>query len=152
MIDGLDEHRRPVLIEVPEHLGVRLEAAGADAEHQSALQEIVEHGDLACHLGGVVVGQVDRASAEDDALRAIDEACQKDRGGRDVLRQVRRVLADEGLLEAQLIGSRDDLPVFLQGFRVIPRRRMDRHGEERIVHVVFLFTVDADGSRFVAKL
>ena len=79
---------------------------------------------------GVVVGQVDRARAEDDALRAIDEAGQEYRGGRDVLRQVRRVLADEGLLEAQFIGQRDDLPVLLQGFRVIPRRRVDRHGEE----------------------
>ena len=57
-VDRLEEDRIAVLLVVPEHLGVRHQAARADPEDQPPLEQVVEHRDLCRDVAGCVFGML----------------------------------------------------------------------------------------------
>ena len=80
------------------------EAAGGDAEVEPAAGDVVEHGHPVGQLGRVVVGQEEAAGADADVL-GLAEAFDDEQVGRGVrLPHHGVVLADPGLLEAELVG------------------------------------------------
>jgi hypothetical protein len=85
----------------------------------------------------MVVGQVDRAGAEPDPPGLAQQPGDEDQRGRDVLRRIGEVLADETFAEAQLLGEQHQLPVLLERDGQFPPRRMDGHGEKAELHEPF---------------
>ena len=87
----------------PEHARVGLQRAGARAEHHPAAGHVVElHDPLGDHER-MVVGNRDHAGAEPDVLRVLRGDRDEDLGRGDDLVARRVVLADPGLVEAQLV-------------------------------------------------
>ena len=123
-----------VRIEVAEDLGIGQQAAGADAEIQPAIEQMIEHRDLDRDGRGMAVRQVDRAGAEPHGLDAAGQAGEEHGAGGDVLRQVGDVLADIALAKAERVGEQERLLVLAQRFPPVAANRMDRHREDTELH------------------
>ena len=75
------------------------------------------------------VRQVGGAGGELDGLGVVDQRRVEHHAVGDVLARVGQVLADEGVVEAELVGQDDRLAVLAQRLRPVPVHRMHRHGE-----------------------
>ena len=135
-VDRLEEDGVAVLLVVAEGLGVRHQAAGADAHDEAALQQVIDHRHLRRDVRGVRVRHVDGAAAEHDVLRVVREAGEEHQARGDVLSQVRDVLADQRLAIAEPVGKQDRFAVFGVGLRGLPLRRVQRHHEHAEFHGV----------------
>ena len=82
--------------------------------------------------------QVRGAGAELDGFRLGDQRRQENETVGDVLGLVGEVLADEGVVEAELVGEDDGFAVLLQCFERIALDRVQGHGEVTETHDGFL--------------
>ena len=102
--------------------------------HEPASGHHVELGDAVGELGRVVVGDAAHPRAEPNPLRLEQGLGQGQVGRRDILPGARVVLAEPGLIEAELVGQHQQLQVLVEGIRVLPVRRMTGHAEEAESH------------------
>src|SRR5690242_17194624 len=58
LIDTFQKHRVAIDIEVAEGFGIRQQPAGADAENESTVEQMVEHGNLTGDHHRMAVGNV----------------------------------------------------------------------------------------------
>ena len=112
------------------HEGVGGQGAGADADHQATPGQVVEQDQAVGQHEGVVVGQGRDAGAEPDVLGALGHGGDEDLGGGDDLVAGRVVLAEPGLVEAQLVQVLDQLQVALEGQRRVLPDRVERGQED----------------------
>ena len=108
---------RCVLGSMPNMSGVRDQRAGPDAEHDAAAREVVEQHHAVRHHERVVVRQRDDAGAELDVLRALRGDADEHLRRGDDLPAGAVVLADPGLVEAEVVEPLQQLQVALQGQR-----------------------------------
>ena len=73
-IDRLDEHGIAVCVQVAERFGVGKKPARADAEDETAIKHVVQHGDLRCGCDRMRIRHVDRAGAELDGAGRVGQA------------------------------------------------------------------------------
>ena len=130
VIDRLDEHCGAVRVQVAEDLGVGQQAPRADAEQESPLGQMVDHGHLRCHHSRMMVRQVHRPGAESDPLRRLEHPGDKDQAGGDCFGRIGDMLAEETFTEAKRIGNDGELPVLLVCLDKRPTGRVERHREE----------------------
>ena len=114
---------------------VARDTAGADAEHEAALGEVVEVRDAVGQFDRVVIGQQVCTGCELDRLRAQQRLRQQQVGRADRLPRHGEVLADPRLDIAQLVGQLDDVEVPLGGVVQAALRRMRRHEENSDLHL-----------------
>ena len=81
-------------------------------------------------LDRVAVGQVHRAAAELDASGVMGQTGKEGEARGNGLANVGEMLADERLGKPQTIRQQDRLTILPERFRVLTRRRMDRHREK----------------------
>ena len=116
--DGVERlvHHRPLLLGLDaHHVGVGDQRAGAAAEHRAAARHVVELHEALRHQEGVVVGQAGDAGAEHDVPGALGGGGDEDLGRGDQLPAGRVVLADPGLVVAELVEPGDELEVAREG-------------------------------------
>ena len=134
-LDRLLHHPGPVRRAVQlEHLEVAGRAAGADAEDEAALGQLVEHRGMGGDDRRVLLRQVDDAGTELDVLGALDQGREKDEGRGDLLRLVGVVLADIDLREAQLVRQDDRVLILAQDREVRSLGPVQRHHEHAEFH------------------
>jgi hypothetical protein len=73
--------------------------------------------------------QIGGAGGELDGLGRVNQRRQKQHAVGDVLAGIGQMLADEGVVEAKLVGEDDRLAVLAQRLRPVARQRVDRHRE-----------------------
>ena len=116
--DGLQGLLHPVALVGrvdPHHEGVGGEGAGADPEHDPAPGDVVEEDHPVGQDQGLVVGEGGDPGAEPDVLGPLREDGDGHLGGGDDLVAGRVVLADPGLVEAELVEADDEFEVALDG-------------------------------------
>ena len=128
-VDRFGEQLVAVLVEHAERLGVRRQRAGADAEDEAPLREMVEHRGVRGDQRRVRVRKIGGAGGELDRFGVADQRGEEDEAVGDVLGFFGQVLADERVVETQPVGEDDRLAVFLQRLRRRAVRRVQRHGE-----------------------
>jgi hypothetical protein len=128
------------------NIAVRSLSRLPNAEQETPLQQVIDHGDLRSHRRGMRVRQVHGTAAELDPLGRVDQARNKRKARGDGLRTVGHVLADESLGIPQPVREHDRLAVFLEGFGVVARWRMQRHREIAELHRALLAPI----SRFLS--
>ena len=133
-VDGFEEHRVAVAVEVAEGLRVGQQAARTDAEDEAPIEHVIEHGDLCRDGSGMRVGHVHRAGAEADALGLGCQGRQEHRAGGDVLGGVGHMLAAQRLREAELIGQHEGFRVFPKALAPVLADGVDRHREKSELH------------------
>ena len=129
-VDAFDEHGVSVGIEIAEGFGIRQQSARADAEIKTALQHVVEHGDLTGDGGRMAVGKIDGAGSETDGACFIGEAGHEGDAGRDILGQIGRMFADIVFKESQRLGEKKGFPVLAQRLGHRFADRMDGHSKK----------------------
>ena len=82
----------------------------------------------------MLLRQVAGAGAELDLLGGMDQRGEEQERVGDVLGPVGQVLADEHVVEAELVGEDDRLAVFPQRDGRVPVQRMHRHHEYAELH------------------
>ena len=107
MVDGFLEHRLAIALEIAEHFGVGTQSPGTDAEHEAAIEQVIEHRHIGRDLRRMPVGQVHGAAAAHDARGVLCEAREEDQAIGDGLGAIGDVLTDEGLGIAQRFGEQD---------------------------------------------
>lgn len=113
---------------------VTRDAAGAHAEHEPTLGEVVEIGHPVGQLDRMMVGQQVRTRGELDLLGAQQRLRQQQIGGADRLPRHGEVFADPGLHVAELIGQLDDVQIPPGGVVEGALRWMGRHEEYSDLH------------------
>ncbi len=73
--------------------------------------------------------EIGGAGRELDGLGVVDQRREEHHAVGDVLAGVGQMLADEGVVEAELVGEDDGLAVLAQRLRPVPVHRVHRHGE-----------------------
>ena len=150
-VDTFDKHRIAVLLEVAERLGVRHQAARADAHDEAALEHVVQHRDLPGDGGRVAVGHVDGATAQHDVASVMRQTGQEHQTGGHVLRQVGHVLADKAFGKAEPVGQQEGLTVLFQRFGCDAPGRVQRHHEHAEFHQWTPVVVFMDGPARVSR-
>ena len=133
-VHALVELLAPIEIEIPEHLPVRRQPTGADAEDEPSLEHVVEHRDLRRDRSRMAVREIDRPGAKLDLLGHRSEAGEKDDRVGDRLCHVGHVLADERLGETELVREHDRVAVLLQRLHIIAPHGMQGHREIAEIH------------------
>ena len=129
-VDSIGEQLVAVVVEQAEGLGVRAQRARADAEDEPAARQMVEHGSMRSDQRGVRVRKVRGPGGELDALGGVHQRGEEDEAVGDVLGLLGEVLADERVVEAELVGEDDHrLAVLLERLRRRTLCRVQRHGE-----------------------
>jgi hypothetical protein len=134
LVDRFDEHGLAVLVEQAQRLGVRAQDAGADAEDEAALEQVVDHRRVGGDDHRMAVREVRDRSADLDLLGDAEQGRDEHQAVRDVLDRVGEMLAAIAFGVAELVGQDEGLAVLLQRLRIVPSLRMDRHGEEAEFH------------------
>ena len=110
------------------------QAAGAHAEQEAPLGDVVE----VCHsvrqLGGMVERQQVRAGAQLDALRLHQRLGDQQVGRRNGLPGRGEMFSDPGFVKAQLVAQGQVFQVPLVGVVDVPFRRMRRHHKQSVLH------------------
>ena len=143
LVDAFEEHRVAVGVEIAEHLGVRQQPAGRDAEDEAPVEQMVEHRGIRRHRRRMIVRHVDRAGAELDAPGRLDQRADEHHARGDVLGAVGVVLADIAFGVAELVGEDERLAILAQRLAPVLLERMDRHGEEAEIHRSHLRSANA---------
>ena len=113
-----------------DHVDIRKQSAGTDAEGEAAVQQMIQHGNLADHMGGVGVGQVYRARAKMHLRSPPGHGRDEQRRRCDVLGQIAHMFADITFGKAQSVGQQERLLILAQALLPILAQGLDRHGEE----------------------
>ena len=111
------------------HVGVRRERAGADPKHRPPAGHVVELVDPVGQHERVVVGQGRDPGAQPDVLGALGRRGDEHLGAGDQLIGRRVVLADPGLVIAELVQPLDQLQVALDRQRRVLVDRVERRDE-----------------------
>jgi len=90
---------------------------------------MVKHGGMRGDERRVRVRKVRGAGRELDALGRVHQGGEEDEAVGDVLGLLGEVLADERVVEPELVGEDHRLAVLLERLRRRPVRRVQRHGE-----------------------
>src|SRR5262245_19222429 len=117
-----------------EQFGVRRQRAGADAEDEPALREMIEHRRMGGDQHGMGLRQVGGAGRELDLPRFGNERGQELEAVGHILDHVSNVFATKRVVEAELVSQDEGLAVFLQGLDPVAMRWMHRHGEKAKSH------------------
>ena len=112
------------------HVGVGGEGARADAEHDASPRQVVEQHHAVGQHEGVVVGQGRHARAEADVPRALCRGGDEHLGRGDDLVAGGVVLAEPGLVEAELVEMLDELQVALERQGRVLADRVERGQED----------------------
>ena len=139
-INGMAEELGAVQIEHPQRLEVGRQRAGADAENEAALGQVVEHRRLRGQQRGVRLRKVAGAGGQLDGLGGVDQRGQEHHRVGDVLGRVGQVFADEHIVQAQAVGQDDGLAVFAQRLHGVPPEGMHRHHEHSESHPATLLS------------
>ena len=111
-------------------------APGPDADHEAAPGQVVEQHQAVGQHERVVVGQRRHAGAQADVPGALGGGGDEHLGRGDDLVAGRVVLAEPGLVEAQLVEVLDELQVALQRQRRVLAHRMEGGQEDPEPQVV----------------
>jgi hypothetical protein len=133
-VDRLDQHLVPIVLEIAEAFGIGHQPAGTDAEIETAVQHVIEHGDLRGDGRRVVVRHVDRTGAEPHALGVLGDPGEKHRRGGDGLGKVSDMLADIALGKAEFLREQERFAILCQSLPPVATDGMDRHGEKAELH------------------
>ena len=134
-LDGLARHLAADLqVGHAEHLEVADEPAGAHAQDQPPVAQVIQQGGVGGGLHRVALRQVDHAGAELHARRARDQVGEEHEGAGHRLAQRRVVLADPELVEAEAVAGDRDLHVLLQHRVGVPPVIVHRHHEHAELH------------------
>ena len=120
LLGGVDAH----------HEGVGREGARSDSEHDAAPGEVVEQHHAVSQHERVVVGQRRDAGAEPDVPGALRGGGDEDLGRGDDLVAGGVVLAEPGLVEAELVEVLDQLQVAFEGEGGVLAHRVERGQED----------------------
>ncbi|HXV82799.1 MAG TPA: hypothetical protein VEG60_23285 [Candidatus Binatia bacterium] len=104
--------------------------AGPHAQHEPALHQVIDHGDLRRRHRRVIVGQRQHAGTEGDRWAGIGEARDESEARSDRLGRVHEMLVDEGLAIAEPISEHDRFTVLAENVCIRARRRVDGLDEE----------------------
>ena len=111
-VDRLLHHLGPQLgLAHLEQLEVAREPARPDAHDEAPAAELIEHGGVRGHRGGMDLGQVDHAGPEPDLPGPAHQGGEEDQRRGDALAPRAEVLAHVGLGEPELVGEDDRLLV-----------------------------------------
>ena len=116
------------------HLEVADEAARPDSPHEPAARVVVDLGDPVGQVERVVVRHAGDAGPELDLLRPLQRGGDEDLRRGDVLPLGGEVLADPGLVKAELVEALDLAQVVVEGVRQERAGRVHRHHEVAVAH------------------
>src|SRR3984957_18529015 len=142
MVDGLREHGAAVGVEQLHGFHVGAQHAGADAEQQAALEQVVDQRHLRRDQERMVERQVHHRGAKLDLSGVACERSAEHQARRNVLGEIGQMLAAIAFAVAELVGEDEGLAIFPQRLGVGTRQRMDGHDEEAELH-----KISPDGSR-----
>ena len=131
-VDGFIDHGGGVFGLGAEELLIRGDAAGAEAEVEPALAEVVEERQPAGDVGRVVLVEANRRRPHADAPRLAQRAGDEDLRHHDVLVLHRVMLADPELAESQLLGPDDQLQVLVVALPQRLGRVVEGHDEHAV--------------------
>ena len=136
VIDRLGEHGATIGVEQFHRLHVGAQDAGADAEEQTAFQQVVDQRRLGRDQQRMAERQIRHRSAELDLRREAGKRGDEGQAARNVLGEVGQVFAAIALAIAEPVGEDERVAILAQRLGVIPRQRMDGHDEEAELHEV----------------
>src|SRR5215467_15409760 len=136
-VDRLGENLVAILIQYSDRLGIRRQRARTYAHDKATLREVVEHGGVDRNDDRMHLREVGGSSGELDGLGVVNESRLKQHAVGDVLARIGQVLADEGVMEAQLVREDDCLTVLTQRLGPVPVHRVNGHGEVTQPHQAF---------------
>jgi len=128
-VDRLGEQLVAILVEDAERLGVSGQRAGAHAQDEAALRQMIEHRRLHRDQHRVHVREVRGAGRELDPRRRRDQRGVEHHAVGDGLAGVGEVLAHESVVKAELVGEDDGLAVLLERLGPVAVHGVHRHGE-----------------------
>src|SRR5580704_1349098 len=134
MVDGLREHGATVGVELLHGLHVGAQNAGADAEQQAALEQVVDQRRLRRDQERMVERQIHHRGAELDLRGEAGKRGAEHQARRNVLGKVGEMLAAIAFAVAELVGEYESLAIFPQRLGVGTRQRVDGHDEEAELH------------------
>src|ERR1700722_12133867 len=134
MVDGLREHGAAVGVELLHGFHVGAQDAGADAEQQAALEQVVDQRRLRRHQERMVERQINHRRAEFYLRGEAGERRAEHQARRNVLGEIGEMLAAIAFAVAQSVGEDEGLAVFPQRLGIGTRQRVDRHDEEAELH------------------
>ena len=111
------------------------EQPGPGAEHDPAARHVVELDDAVGDHHRVMVGQRDDAGAEADVLGALGGEGDEDLGRADDLEPGRVMLADPGLVKAELVEPRHQFEVALEALGRVLLVRMERRQKDPVAQI-----------------
>src|SRR5437016_3946830 len=106
----------------------------ADSPQEAAFSHDVDLGDTGSQSHRIVVRDATDARAHFDLAGAFQRLGDDQLGDGDVLPGRGRVLADPGLLEAELVGQNEHVQVFVKGLRVSSMGWVAWHCEQSKLH------------------
>ena len=117
-----------------QHIGVAGQGAGADAQHHPPVGHMVQLHHAVGDIEGVVVGDADDAGAQLDVLGAVGGHADEDFRRGDGLPAGAVMLADPGLIEAQVVQPLHQFQVAVQGQGWIFAHPVERPHENPELH------------------
>ncbi len=151
MIDRLGEHGVTIGIEQLQRFHVGAQHAGANAEHQAAFQQVVDHRCLGGDQERMAERQIRNRRAEPYLRREAGKRGDEGQAVGNVFGKIGQVLAAIALAKAQPVGEDKRLAVFTQRLCIIPRERMNGHDEETELHIFLRNAENARGRRSCAR-
>ena len=134
-VDRLGENLVAVQVEDSDRLGIGGEGAGAHAHDEAPLRQMIEHRRVHRDHHRMHLREIGGAGRELDRLGVVDQRRLEHHAVGDVLAGVGQVLADEGIVEAELVGEDDRLAILAQRLRPVPAHRVHGHGEVTQPHL-----------------
>src|SRR5262249_35050633 len=110
-VDRLSENLVAILIKNSDRLGIRRQRTRTYAHDKAPLREVVEHGGVDRNNHRMHLREVGGSSGELDGLGVVNERRLEHHAVGDVLARIGQMLADEGVVEAQLVREDDRLTI-----------------------------------------
>src|SRR5262249_16529360 len=136
-VNRLGENPVAILLKNSDRLGIRRQRARTYAHDEAPLREVVEHGGVDRDDYRMHLREVGGSSGELDGLGAVNECRLEHHAVGDVLARIGQVLADEGVIEAQVVREDDRLTILTQRLGPVPVHRVNGHGEVTQPHQAF---------------
>ncbi len=134
MIDRLGEHGAAVGAQEFERFGIRRQNAGADAEEETACEQVIDQRHLRRDQQRMAKRQVGDGGTELDRRGVAGERGTEHQARRNVLGEVGQVLAAIAFAVAEPVGQDECFAVFVERLGIMSRRRMDWHDEKAEFH------------------